>query len=128
DFVEAVRSGARRGLRIAYCADIAGIGVDSDIERVCRATAFSLKDAGADVEEIDLDLSSGRPAFLALRGLWFVSQMFPRLDKRDRFGPNVGNNVKSGLEVSTNDLAAAENFRGQLWRQFREFFTRYDGL
>jgi amidase len=126
--VAAVKSGMRRGARIAYCADVAGIGVDADIERVCRAAAFSLRDAGADVEEHDLDLSEGRPAFLSLRGLWFVSQMFPRLEKRDRFGPNVGNNVKSGLEVSTKDLAAAENFRGQLWHRFREFFARYDYL
>ena len=128
DFVGAVKAGVRRGLRIAYCADIAGIGVDPDIERVCRAAAFSLKDAGAHVEEHDLDLSEGRPAFLSLRGLWFVAQMFPRLDKRDQFGPNVGNNVKSGLEVSTKDLAAAEDFRGRLWHQFREFFTRFDYL
>ena len=28
--------GAQRGLRIAYCADLAGIGIDPDIERVCR--------------------------------------------------------------------------------------------
>jgi amidase len=128
DFVGAVKAGIRPGLRIAYCADIAGIGVDPDIERVCRASAFNLKDAGAHVEEIELDLSQGRPAFLALRGLWFVTQMFPRMDKRGQFGPNVGNNVTSGLAVSTADLAAAEAFRGQLWHQFREFFTRYDYL
>ena len=128
NFVGAVKAGLRPGLRIAYCRDIAGIGIDSDVERVCRAAAFSLKDAGAVVQELDLDLSQGRPAFLSLRGLWFVSQMFPRMDKRDQFGPNVGNNVKSGLEVSTKDLAAAENFRGHLWHQFREFFSRYDYL
>jgi amidase len=128
DFVGAVKSGVGRGMRIAYCADIAGIGVDPDVERVCRASAFGLRDAGASVEELDLDLSQGRPAFLALRGLWFVAQMFPRMDKRDRFGTNVGNNVASGLEVSTKDLAAAESFRGRLWHQFREFFTRYDYL
>jgi len=128
DFVAAVKAGVRRGARIAYCADIAGIGVEPDIERVCRAAAFSLKDAGAEVEEHHLDLSEGRPVFISLRGLWFVAQMFPRLDKRDRFGANVGNNVKSGLEVSTKDLAAAENFRGRLWHRFREFFSHYDYL
>jgi amidase len=128
DFAAAVRSGMRKGARIAYCADIAGIGVDPDIERVCRKAAFSLKDSGGVVEEIDLDLAEGRPVFLSLRGLWFVSQMFPRLDKRDQFGPNVANNVKSGLDVSAKDLAAAENFRGRLWHQFREFFARYDYL
>jgi amidase len=128
DFVAAVNAGARRGLRIGYCRDIAGIGVDPDIERVCRGAAFDLSEIGASVEELNLDLASGRPAFLALRGLWFVAQMFPRLDQQDRFGTNVGNNVRSGLQVTTKDLAAAEDFRGRLWHQFRVFFGKFDYL
>ena len=54
--------------------------------------------------------------------------MYPRLDMQDRFGPNVGNNVRSGLEVKAVELAAAENYRGRLWHQFRELFTRFDHL
>jgi amidase len=128
DFVGAAAAGVRKGLRIAYCPDLAGIGVDSDVERVCRDAAFALKGAGAEVAELDLDLSAGRPAFLALRGLWFVSQMFPRLDMQERFGPNVGNNVRSGLQVTTKELAAAEALRARLWHQFRELFSRFDHL
>jgi amidase len=120
--------GARRNLRVAYCPDIAGIGVDPDVERVCRACALGLKDAGVFVEEIALDLSAARPAFIALRGLWFVTQMFSRLDMQDRFGPNVANNVNSGLEVSTKELAAAENYRGRLFLQFCDLFGKYDHL
>jgi amidase len=127
DFVRAVSAG-RTNLRIAYCADIAGIGVDPDVERVCREAAFALSGRGAKVEEIEMDLSAARPAFLSLRGLWFVTQMFPRLDMRERFGQNVANNVRSGLEVTTTQLADAENYRGRLWHQFRELFTKFDHL
>ena len=45
------------------------------------------------------------------------AQMFPRLDQQDRFGTNVGNNVRSGLTLTTRELAAAENYRGQLWQR-----------
>jgi amidase len=128
DFVGAARARVNKGLRIAYCPDIAGIGIDSDVERVCRRAAFALKEAGALVEEIELDLSAARVEFLALRGLWFVTQMFPRLDMRDRFGPNVANNVRSGLDVTSMALAAEENYRGQLWHRFREFFNTFDHL
>jgi amidase len=121
-------TGARRNLRVAYCPDIAGIGVDPDVERVCRACALALKDAGVVVEEISLDLSAARPAFIALRGLWFVTQMFCRLDMQDRFGPNVADNVNSGLEVTTKELAAAENYRGRLFLQFCDLFGKYDHL
>jgi amidase len=127
DFVRGAK-GARKNLRLAYCADIAGIGVDPDVERVCRDAAFALRDKGAVVEEIQLDLSEGWPAFLSLRGLWFVTQMFTRLDMQDLFGPNVGNNVRSGLEVTSKEIAAAEAYRGRLWHQFRQFFNDYDHL
>jgi amidase len=127
DFVRGAR-GARKNLRVAYCADIAGIGVDPNVERVCREAAFALADKGALVEEIQLELSAARPAFLSLRGLWFVTHMFSRLDMQDRFGPNVGNNVRSGLDVTSREIAAAEAYRGHLWHQFRKLFDDYDHL
>ena len=127
DFVRGAR-GVRKNLRIAYCSDIAGIGVDPSVERVCRDAAFALQEKGATVEQIDLNLSAARPAFLSLRGLWFVAQMFPRLDMQERFGTNVGNNVRSGLDVTTKEIAAAEAYRGRLWHQFRKFFSDYDHL
>ena len=67
-FVAAAASPLRPGLRIAYCPDIARIGVDPDVERVCREAAFRLRDLGCSVEEVDLDLSIGRKAFAQLRG------------------------------------------------------------
>jgi amidase len=128
DFVTAVNGGVRRGARIAYCADPARIGVDAGIEGTCREGTFGLTRAGATVEEIDLDLSAARPAFLALRGLWFVTHMSPRLDQADRFGPNVANNVRAGLGTSTRDLAAAEQERGRLWHRFRDLFSKFDHI
>ena len=128
NFVAAAAAGTERGLRIAYCADPARIGVDHDIESRCRSAAFGLKDAGATVEEIDLDLSAARAAFLSLRGQWFVTQMAPRMDKAGQFGINVGNNVRAGLEVTMRELAAAEQERGRIWHRFRDLFTRVDHI
>jgi len=128
DFAAAVRGADARGLRIAYCRDIAGIGIDAEVERVCREGALSLREAGATVEEIELDLSYGRDAFLALRGLWFVSQLHPHLDKLEHFGPNVANNVRAGLATSVEALGAAEGARRRIWEQFRAFFREYDLL
>jgi amidase len=126
DFVGAVAAGPARGLRIAYAADPARIGIDPDIERRCRAATFALNDAGAQVEELDLDLSASRAAFLALRGLWFATHMAPRMDSADRFGTNVGNNVRAGHATTTAQLAAAEQERNRVWHVFRDLFTRFD--
>lgn len=128
DFTAAVRGADARGLRIAYCRDVAGIGIDEDVERVCRDAALALRDAGATVDEIELDLAYGRMAFLALRGLWFVSQLHPHLDKVDGFGVNVANNLRAGLATTMEEVGAAEGARRRIWEQFRDLFTRYDLL
>jgi amidase len=128
DFVAAVRSGMRSGSRLAYCADVAGIGVDPDVEQVCRKAAAGLEHVGVRVEQLAFDLSFARPSFLAVRGLWFVTQMLSRFDRIAELGANVAGNVRSGLKVTTEELAAAEEARGRLWHTFRRFFEEYDFL
>jgi amidase len=128
DFVAAVHEGIDRGLRLAYCLDVAGIGVDPDVEQVCRRAATGLDQTGARVENLDLNLSYARPSFLALRGLWFVTHMLSRFDRIDQLGSNVAGNMRSGLRVTSEELAGAEEARGRLWHQFRKFFERFDLL
>jgi amidase len=132
DFVGAVRDGVRKGLRLAYCPDIAAIGIDAAIERACRDAVRALEQtergAGATVEVIDFDLSFARPAFLALRGLWFLAWMHSRLDKLDRLGSNVATNVRAGLATTAPQLADAEDVRGEVWHRLRELFEHFDHL
>jgi amidase len=128
DFVAAVRNGPLPGLRVAYCADIAGIGIDSGVEAVCRRAADRLATNGIHVDLIDLDLRAGRDAFLALRGHWFASWMSERLDRLEGFGVNVRNNTRAGLDAAGKDIGQAETVRGRIWHQFRELFKRYDHI
>lgn len=128
DFLAEVQKGISTDLKIAYCGDISGIGVDETIAKICRESAFELHQAGATVEEIDLDLSYGRKAFLALRGYWMVAHQYGRLDKIDRLGSNVAGNIRAGLALPVEELGAAEQDRGRMWRQFRELFDSYDYL
>ena len=46
----------------------------------------------------------------------------------DRFGPNLGGNVRDGLRLTVKDIAEAENMREVIWRRFRDLFRRYDFL
>lgn len=128
NFVAAASRGPDRTRPVAYCADIAGIGVDADVERVCRDAAFALEGEGMTVEEVPLDLSFARDAFVALRGLWFVAHMHTRLDQTDAFGDNVRNNIRSGLATSAEQLGAAEHARSRLWHVFRELLGKYEYL
>jgi amidase len=117
-----------KGLRIAYVSDIAGIGVEPEIDAICRATAVSLRDAGATVEQIAFDISDGKSPYQAWRGLWMVGQQFANLDRLEEFGVNLKGNVKAGLKVTPTDFGASEQKRAQLFQRFARFFEQYDLL
>jgi amidase len=128
DFVAAAAGGITPGLRIAYCPDIARIGVDAEIDRVCRETALRLRDLGCVVDEIDLDLSIGRRAFAQLRAQFVINGGLELLDKVDRLGPNITHNIRIGLAQSPRDIAEGVRGRAEILRRMNEFFRRYDRL
>ena len=126
--VEVARTHDAMGLRVAYAPDIAGIGVDAEIDNICRATAMRLRDAGATVDEIQFDVSDGRDPYQAWRGAWMVAQQFENVARLNEFGENLMGNVKRGLTVTTLDLAKAEQTRQIVFHRFRTLFERYDLL
>lgn len=117
-----------KGLRIAYAPDIAGIGVDTEIDGICRSAARRLRDAGAIVDEISFDASDGRAPYQTWRGAWMVGQRYAQLDRLEEFGPNLQGNVKAGLKVTALDLAAAEQTRAIVFQRFAKLFDQYDLL
>lgn len=128
DFMTAVQAESAKGTRIAYCRDVANIGVDGEVERLCRAGAFSLAEAGATVEEIELDLSFAWQAFLDIRGAHVLTHHYHHLDKLDRLGPNIKGNVEAGLNGNPNALAEAQRTRGQVWQMFYDLWQTYDAV
>src|SRR6266446_3664247 len=115
-----------RGVRLAYAPDIAGIGVDEEIERVCRAAARDLRDAGAAVEEIEISLADGRDAFLALRGEAMVGNHLERLERIGELGDNLAGNIRAGLSLTVSDIARAERKRAEIWHRWPPLFESYD--
>ena len=68
-------------------------------------------------------------AFLALRGLWFVTHMAPRMRQggpvRHRTSPTT---CAPAWRRRRRELAAAEQERGRIWHQFRELFDAVRSL
>ena len=117
-----------RGVRVAYAPDLAGIGVDAEIEYICRVAAKTLALAAAVVEEIEFDLSDGRDAFLALRGEAMVGNHLERLDRLGELGPNLAGNIRDGLALRVVDIARAERKRAEIWHRWRALFDKFDLL
>jgi amidase len=127
-FMAAARVGLPAALRMAYCGDISGIGMDPSLADTCRSAALALGTPEAPVQEIAFDLSEFRDAFLTLRAEWFIASMFDKLPAIDRFGVNVRANTDAGLALDGRALGAAHHARGRLWHRMRELFTRVDCL
>ena len=122
------RASDAKGLRIAYASDIAGIGVDAEIDTICRRAAEGLR-------ERRRDCRAGRVR--RLRRPRPVPDLARRLDGRPAVRPHVAagavrrqpkGNIKAGLKVTALDLAKAEQTRAQVFHRFRELFERYDVL
>ena len=128
DYTGAVERGPAEGARVAYVADVAGLGTDPALERVCREAAESLSDTGVRVEELDLDLSSGFETFLTLRGRWMVEHHRSRLEQLHELGPNLAGNIRAGLALRPGDVEAAERARAELQQMLRGVFESCDYL
>ena len=128
EFAAAVRRGPPKNIRVAYVPDPVGLGIAPEVAEVCREAADALDGAGAEVEEVELDLAYGFDAFLALRGYWMVAHHYRHLRRLDELGDNVRGNVEAGLETPVEALGAAEQVRGRMWEEFRRLFETYDHL
>lgn len=128
DFLAAATGPLPKGLRIAYCPDIARIGVDPEIDRVCREAAFRLRDLGCIVEEVDLDLAIGRKAFARVRGQYVLNGGLDILDKVDKLGTNYAYNIRFALAQSPRDVAEGERGRTEMLMRMVAFFEKYDRL
>ena len=117
-----------KGLHIAYVSDIAGIGVEAEIDATCRGAAAALSKLGAHVDHIEFDASAGRAPYQTWRGFWMVGRQYERLAQIDAFGPNLKGNVEAGLKLTASDFAAAEETRMAVFDRFHKLFERFDVL
>ncbi|GII76883.1 amidase [Sphaerisporangium rufum] len=114
------------GLRVAWSPDLGGLPVDPRTAAVTARAPAVFAGLGAEVTQVDLDLSDADDAFRVLRA-WRYAAVFGDLP-RDRLGPNVAWNVDRGREVTAADLARAERLRSGLFHRMNDFFDDHDIL
>jgi Asp-tRNA(Asn)/Glu-tRNA(Gln) amidotransferase A subunit family amidase len=118
------------GMRFAMDVDLSCYYIDPGVEREVRAAAQALKDAGATVEEVELDWP---PRF---NGMWvklwgvFMSGYFgDKLEEfRDRMDPNVVALIELGNSLSATEYKRLEIERTDQWNRFRPILARYDAF
>ncbi len=118
-----------RSLRIAWCANFAGLPFDPRVSDVVNAQRRTFEEIGCISEDADPDFSGADEAFKTLRALSFYQQHGALLEQhRAQIKRTVVDEIERGARLTGPEIARAEILRSQLFARIGEFMTRYDFL
>ncbi|PVW02742.1 amidase [Microbacterium sp. Gd 4-13] len=118
-----------RGARIAYSPDLGGLPLDPEVREATAAAARLASDLGAEVVEVDLDLTEADLVFETFRSLEFLdahgedAALHPELVKQ-----TVRDDVSWADAIDARLLNRAAGARTRLFRRFQSLLAEYDML
>jgi len=124
-FAEPLESDCR-GLRVAWCANFAGLPFDPRVSDVVNAQRRTFEEIGCITEDADPDFSGADEAFKTLRALSFCQQHSALLGQQLK--RTVVDEIERGARLTGPEIARAETLRSQLFARIGEFMARYDFL
>jgi amidase len=117
------------GARVAVSRTVGGLPIDPAVAVVMDEVVARLGALGAEVTEVEPDLTGADLVFETLRSLEFLAghgedaRTHPDLVKR-----TVREDVSWGSALSVDQLIAAQSARTELFRRMQAFLTDYDVL
>jgi amidase len=116
-----------KGVKIAFSPDLGGLPLDPGVRTVIESARPVFEALGADVADVDPDLSAADSIFLDLRAFGLAAGMGPLLEKhRDRMKPEAVWNIEQGLKMSALDAGNAMTRQSQLFQRLHEFMSDYE--
>ena len=118
-----------RGARIAYSPDLGGLPLDPEVREATAAAARLASDLGAEVVEVDIDLTEADLVFETFRSLEFLdahgedAALHPDLVKQ-----TVRDDVSWADGIDARLLNRAAGARTRLFRRFQSLLAEYDML
>lgn len=124
DYVNEIWTGPRADMRLGWCRDPAGIGIDPVVLVPCLEALDHMGLEGYPAQEVSLDLSDARHAFGVLRGHHLLTTHFARRTEHRALGRHLSGNLREAERTTSLELAAAVRVRNKLREQFRTLFRR----
>jgi amidase len=115
-----------QGLRVAWCANFAGLPFDPRVSEVVNAQRRTFEEIGCITEDAEPDFSGADEAFKTLRALSFYQQYHSLVGQPIK--RTVLDEIERGARLTGPEIARAETLRSQLFARIGEFMTRYDFL
>jgi amidase len=118
-----------KGVRVAWCADFAGLPFDPRVRAVMEAQRTNFKELGCITEEANPDFSGADESFKILRALSFYQQHHSVLEQhRGKMKRTVVEEIERGARLTGPEIARAETLRSRLFARTAEFLGGYDFL
>ena len=114
-------------LRVAVTPDFGFAPTERHIREVFAEKCGLFRHVFAATEDATPDCSGADEVFEVLRSVYFLAGRYDEVRQRpDKVGPNVRANVEEGLRYSALDVARAMKQQTVLYRNWQDFFARFD--
>lgn len=116
--------------RIAVSKDLGGlVPVSGEISDIFDSAVAKLADLGVVLEEACPDLNDTSGIFDILRASYIVGDLGEIVaDHADRLKTEIVQNFRRGLDLTVEEVAAAERARGAVYERVSSFFSNFDLL
>ncbi len=122
-------NGELAGLRVAWCPDLGGLPIESEVLQVLDGARAGLEAFGCNVDDVDLDLGAADEAFETLRAVAFVRALAPILPTLRRTAKaTLIWNIEQGMEIDGPAVARAIAARSAVFAAVAGLLERFDLL
>ena len=123
-----VPQGDLRGLRVAWCPELGGLPIEPEVLAVLDEARGRMTEAGAVVEDVDLDLGAADHAFETLRAIGYADLFVEEPGLRDVVKATIRWNVEQGLALDGAAVARALAARSAVFAAVAAVLERHDVL
>ena len=117
------------GLKLGVTADFGGLLVSEHVRQEFETRVSYLRDCGAEVVELSIDLTDAVEVDWQLRADIFATQYHREIDGFDEsFNPNVFRSYETALSTTVLDIARARRKQVDLFRSFDAVFDDVDAV
>lgn len=115
------------GARVAWSRDLGYLPVDPVVTSLCESQRHVFADLGCTVTDAHPQMRGASEIFKTLRAAKFAIDRRDELaSHRDQIKQTIIDNAQAGFELDGMAAMEAEERRGALWHQVREFMQDYE--
>ncbi len=117
------------GARVAWSATVDGLPIEPEVTAALTSARAALLDLGAEVEEVEPDLSGADEVFETFRSLSFLGELGAEVAERpEQVKPELLGDAGLGEALTAREIIDAGRMRSEIFRRLGALLDEYDLL